>query len=86
MAKLEGKFMNHSLQATSASRMYEFKIPEQIIKEVAGHHSDCVRVYKKPVLKNFNPRPESASIAYFVISKSMDFAFEVASACTNLKE
>ena len=44
---LEGKFMNHSLRATCASRMYEQDIPEQMIKEVTGHKSDCVRIYKR---------------------------------------
>ena len=44
---LEGKFSNHSLRATCASRMYESDIPEQIIKETIGHRSDCVRIYKR---------------------------------------
>ena len=35
------------LHATSASRMYASNVPEQVIKEVTGHHSECVRVYKK---------------------------------------
>ena len=47
LAKIEGKFTNHSLCATSASRMYENNVPEQIIKEVTGHRSECVRVYKR---------------------------------------
>ena len=45
-AGFEGKFTNHSLRATSASRMYANMVPEQVIKEVTGHKSDCVRVYK----------------------------------------
>ena len=45
-AGFEGKFTNHSLRATSASRMYNKNIPEQVIKEVTGHRSDCVRLYK----------------------------------------
>ena len=47
IAKIEGRFMNHSLRATSALRMYHKEIPEQVIKEITGHRSDCVRVYKK---------------------------------------
>ena len=47
MAKVEGKFSNHSLRATSASRMFREEVPEQIIKEITGHRSDCVRVYKR---------------------------------------
>ena len=44
---LVGKFTNHSLRATSASRMFENEIPEQVIKEITGHKSDCVRTYKR---------------------------------------
>ena len=44
---LEGNFTNHSLHASCASRMYDNNIPEQLIKEVTGHRSDCVRVYKR---------------------------------------
>ena len=46
-AGLEGKLTNHSLRAMSASRMYENDIPEQVIKEITGHKSDCVRTYKR---------------------------------------
>ena len=46
-AEFEGKITNHSLRATSASRMYQNNIPEQVIKEVTGHKSDCVHVYKR---------------------------------------
>ena len=46
IAGIEGNFTNHSLRATSASRMYNKNIPEQVIKEVTGHRSDCVRIYK----------------------------------------
>ena len=44
---LVGQFTNHSLRATSASRMYHSGIPEQVIKEVTGHRSDCVRICKR---------------------------------------
>ena len=46
-AGIVGNFTNHSLRATCASRMYDQNVPEQIIKEVTGHHSDCVRIYKR---------------------------------------
>ena len=46
IAGIEGNFTNHSLRASAASRIYEKEIPEQMIKEVTGHRSDCVRVYK----------------------------------------
>ena len=45
-AGFEGKFTNHSLRAMSASRMYQSMVPEQVIKEITGHCSDCVRTYK----------------------------------------
>ena len=38
-AGLEGKFTNHSLRATCASRMFDKNVPEQIIKETTGHRS-----------------------------------------------
>ena len=44
---LTGNFTNHSLRASCASRMYDKNVPEQLIKEVTGHRSDCVRVYKR---------------------------------------
>ena len=44
---IEGNYTNHSLRATSASRMYESNVTEQIIKEITGHRSDCVRTYKR---------------------------------------
>ena len=46
LANLQGKFSNHSLRATSASRMFDNKVPEQVIKEIRGHKSECVHVYK----------------------------------------
>ena len=46
-AGLSGKFTNHSLRAAAASRMYANDIPEQVIKEITGHRSECVRTYKQ---------------------------------------
>ncbi len=45
-AGIEGQFTNHSLRATTATRMYDKGIDEQLIKEVTGHKSDAVRIYK----------------------------------------
>ena len=42
-----GKFTNHSLRATCATRMFHSNVPEQLIKETTGHRSECVRVYKR---------------------------------------
>ena len=46
-AGLVGKFTNHSLRATCATRTFEHNVPEQIIKETTSHKSDCVRYYKR---------------------------------------
>ena len=46
-AGIEENFTNHSLRASCASRMYDKNVPEQLINEVTGHRSDCMRVYKR---------------------------------------
>ncbi len=45
-AGLVGKFSNHSLRVSAATRMYEQGIDEQTIKHITGHKSDTVRSYK----------------------------------------
>ena len=42
-AGLERLFMNHSLRATTARRMYNGNCPEQVIQERTGHRSLAVR-------------------------------------------
>ena len=70
MANISGKYTNHSLRATSASQMYQCNIPEQVIKEITGHRSECVRTYKKT---NVNLLKEaSATIAGGECSKNDD--------------
>ncbi len=46
-AGFEGNFMNHSLQSTSATHMYESGIEEQVIIEITGHRSLCIWSYKR---------------------------------------
>ncbi len=46
-AGLSGRYTNHSLRVTAATRMYCSGIDEQVIKEITGHKSDSVRSYKK---------------------------------------
>ncbi len=46
-AGLEGKFLNHSLHATAATRMFEHGVDEQLIKKITGHKSHAVRLYKR---------------------------------------
>ncbi len=45
-AGFEGNYTNHYLHSTSATRMYESGIEEQVISEITGHCSLCVRSYK----------------------------------------
>ena len=44
---INGNFTNHSLRATCASHLYDKNVPEQLIKAITGHCSDCVHVYKR---------------------------------------
>ena len=41
------KFTPHSLRATTATRLYESGIEEQVISEITGHTSTAVRHYKR---------------------------------------
>ena len=43
----EGHYTNHSLRRSSASRLYDAGMPEQVIQETTGHRSsDGVKAYK----------------------------------------
>jgi hypothetical protein len=44
---LSGFRTNHSLRSTSATRMYDAGIDEQLICEITGHRSNAVRNYKR---------------------------------------
>ncbi len=44
---MEGKYTNHSLRVTCATRMFEAGIDEQLIKTFTGHKSDSVHDYKR---------------------------------------
>ena len=46
-ANIGGYRTNHSLRATSASRLYQSNLDEQIICETTGHRSSAVRSYKR---------------------------------------
>ena len=43
----EGFYTNHSLRSSSATRMYQGGVDEQLICEVTGHRSLAVRAYKR---------------------------------------
>lgn len=46
-AGLDGHRTNHSLRATAATRLYEAGMEEQLVSEITGHRSECVREYKR---------------------------------------
>lgn len=39
--------MNHSLRATTATRLFRENVPEQLIMEQTGHRSTAVHSYKR---------------------------------------
>ena len=46
-AGFEEHYANHSLRRSSASRLYDAGMPEQVIQETTGHRSsDGVKAYK----------------------------------------
>ena len=45
-ANLDGHFTNHSLQRTSATRLFQAGIDRKLIKEFTGHTSDAVDKYQ----------------------------------------
>ena len=45
--RLTGKFTNHSLRVSAATRLYQKGVDEQTIKQFTGHKSDSVRFYKQ---------------------------------------
>ncbi|XP_041349672.1 uncharacterized protein LOC121368967 [Gigantopelta aegis] len=46
-AGFTGYYTNHSLRATTATRLYESGIDEQLIAERTGHKSVAIRAYKR---------------------------------------
>ncbi len=42
----QGKYTNHSLRVTSATRLYESGYPEKLIKELTGHCSNAVQEHQ----------------------------------------
>lgn len=46
-AGLTGKFSNHSLRVTCATRMFAAGVDEQVIKSFTGHQSEAVQDYKQ---------------------------------------
>ncbi len=46
-AGIPGRFTNHSLCVTAATRMFNTGVEEQVVKECTGHKSDAIRAYKR---------------------------------------
>ena len=46
-AGFHGKFSNHSLRATCATRLFQKGVEEQLISNVTGHRSNAVQQYKR---------------------------------------
>ena len=46
-AGVPGRYTNHSLRVTAATRMFSCRVDEQIIKEKTGHRSNAVWSYKR---------------------------------------
>ncbi len=46
-AGIPGRFTNHSLRVTAATRMFNAGVEEQVVKERIGHKSNAVRAYKR---------------------------------------
>ena len=44
---IPGYFTDHSLRASSCTRMYGNNVEEQVIQEISGHRSLSVRSYKR---------------------------------------
>ncbi len=45
-AGIPGRFTNHSLRVTAATRKFNTSVKEQVVKEHTGHKSDAVCAYK----------------------------------------
>ena len=45
-AGIPGHYTNHSLRVTSATRLFEACVDEQLIMQRTGHSSTAVRTYK----------------------------------------
>ena len=62
LAGLSVKYTNHSLRATSASRMFQSGVPEKIVAEVIGHKSmNALRQYERTTEQQFQAVGNSIS-------------------------
>ncbi len=46
-AGIPGRFTNHSLRMTAATRMFNAGVEEEVVKECTGHKSNAVCAYKR---------------------------------------
>ena len=62
LAGLPVKYTNHSLRATSASRMFASGVPEKIVAEMTGHKSvEVLRQYERTIEEQFQAVGHSIS-------------------------
>lgn len=47
-AQIKGQFTNHSLRVTTATRLFQSGVSEQLVKNQTGHRSCAVQQYKRP--------------------------------------
>lgn len=47
-AGVDGFFTNHSLRATTATRLFNAGVPEQLVREQTGHRSNAIWSYNRP--------------------------------------
>ncbi len=69
-AGIPGRFTNHSLRVTAATRMFNAGIEEQVIKECTGHKSDAVCAYKR-MSDSVLEQAERAAIGECKVSKKV---------------
>ena len=62
LARLPVRYTNHSLRATSASKMFVSGVPEKIVAEVTGHKSvEALRQYERTTNQQFQDVGHSIS-------------------------
>ena len=48
LAGFEGHYTNHSLRATTATRLFHDDVPKLLIRAQTGHRSNAIFAYKRP--------------------------------------
>ncbi len=83
-AGVKGKFSNHSLRATMATKLFQSSIDEQVIKEMMGHKSNAVRMYKHSntqLLQDASSKITSESPSSTMFEKPEPFSWDDTDYC-----